>query len=496
MSDRGLKNKKNLIYLFLLALFVRLFFLFITDDGSGDPAGRVLEGQRWLEIKGPHIITYGYWLPLHTYLIGGMLYIWNEPSLSPRLLSLILGTITIFPFYSLVELLFNKKNALLSTLFLALFNFHILYSTQTLSEVPFVFFLICSIYFFFSFLKEKQNNLKILIISSVFLTLASMLRIEAWLFVPLIPLYLFKEKKIKPALIFFAISVIFPLFWILSNYIKVGDLLPLATINVSDTNLQEWNIFTKLTIYPYLILKVLSPVAGIISFYGMILSLRKRMFSLNIFFFTIFLFLVFTTIYGTNAAPRERYVLTISILLLPYLTIGFEEICRNLNPRIKTYFTASLVISILITYSYFYVYRSDLLIPKVPNDARKVAVWIKKNMKTREKVFLDNDNWWNSNIAILAGLNIDKAGLLVGLPFPGIGVTGRYYSLKDDGLIQYLEEQRPKYFIYAINGYLARKFPFYWKNYIETRLKLKLEFIRQEGNYIIYKIEYGKNKKF
>lgn len=488
-------NKKGVLsLLFILAVLVRFFFLFQTDDGFGDPAGRVLAGQRWLEIEHSHIITYGYWLPLHTYLIGGVLYIWNDPSLSPRLLSLILGSFTIFPFYYLVELLFDKKNALLSTLFLSLFNFHILYSTQTLSEVPFVFFLICSLYFFFSFLNGKQNNLKILVASSVFLTLASMLRIEAWLFVPLIPLYLFKEKKIKPALIFFAIAVIFPTFWILSNYLKVGDSLPLATINASDSNLENWNAFIKLAIYPYLILKVLSPVAGIISFYGVISSVRKNRFSLNIFFFTIFLFLVFITIYGTNAVPKEKYVLTMSVLLLPYFVVGFDEICKNLNPRIKPYFIASMVISILITYSYFYVYRSDLLIPKVPYDAKKVAVWMKKNLQKKEKVFLDNDNWWNSNIAILAGLNIDRAGLLVGLPFPGIGVSGRYYSLKDDGLIQYLEEQRPQYFIYAINGFLARKFPFYWKSYMEARLKLKLEFIRQEGNYIIYRIEYGKNK--
>ena len=493
MSDRGLKNKKNLIYLFLLALFVRLYFFFITDDGFGDPASRVLEGQRWLEIEGPHIITYGYWLPLHTYLIGGMLYLWNEPSLSPRLLSLILGSITIFPFYYLVKLLFDEKNALVSTLFLSLFNFHILYSTQTLSEAPFVFLLISSIYFFFSYLKE-ENSFKMLIFSSFFLALASMLRIEAWLFVPLIPLYLFKKKKIKPSLIYFAISAIFPVFWISSNYLKVGDSLPLATINISDTNLENWNIFIKLFIYPYLILKVLSPVAGIISILGLISSIRKKDFSLNVFFLAIFIFLIFITIYGTNAVPKEKYVLTISVLLIPYLIVGFKEICINLSSRIRMCFTAILVISILTTYFYFYFYRNDLLIPKVPNDARKVAVWIKKNIKTKERVFLDNDNWWNSNIAILSGLNIDRAGLLVGLPFPGIGVTGRYYSLKDDGLIQYMKEQRPKYFVFAINGYLARKFPFNWKSYLQNRLKLKIEFIRQEGNYIIYRIEYGENK--
>jgi len=483
-----MKNRSILFLLFILAFSIRLFFLFLTDDGPGDPASRILDAQAWL--KQPHIITSGYWLPLHTYLIGWTLCIWNNPNLSPRFLSLIFGSITILPFYLLIELLFDKKNAIVSTILLSVFNFHILYSTQTYSDVLFIFFLITSIYFFFKFKKEENLSLGHLVLSSIFLIFACMLRIEGWLFVPLIPLYLIKGKGGEPALIFFIISIIFPASWLLENYIKMHDPLPLATINVYEPTMANWSFFKRVMIYPYLIMRQPSPLVEIISILGLIFSLKKKKFTLSLFIFPIFLFLISTVNFGTNAVPKARYALTINILLLPYFMIGLEEIIKNLNSKIKTYFIAIIGISIIATYSYFYVFWQDILIPRFPLDAKNVSIWLKHNLKEQERVFIDNVSGWNGNITVSAGLDLDRAGLLAGLPFPGVATSWRYYLLKNNGFIEYFKQAKPKYFIYATNGFLTKYFSYRWKEYMEMELGVRLEFIQQKGNYIIYKIAY------
>ena len=84
----------------------------------------------------------GMWLPLHSSLISLVIGFFNYPQLSPRVVSLSLSLLSVFSLYFYTENFTNNKNiSLLSSFIFLVFPLRYFLSTQTLSEVVFVFFL-------------------------------------------------------------------------------------------------------------------------------------------------------------------------------------------------------------------------------------------------------------------------------------------------------------------------------------------------------------------
>jgi len=119
-------------FLFLLGFTIRFGFFLISDEGGGDAIARVAitrnitDHQMWLFA--------GVWQSLPFYLIAGALKIYNDPTLTPRFLSLLYGTCVVFPFFYLIKCEVNIRAAFFSTLFLAFFINHIYLSLASYAE--------------------------------------------------------------------------------------------------------------------------------------------------------------------------------------------------------------------------------------------------------------------------------------------------------------------------------------------------------------------------
>ncbi len=185
---------KRIYFLFLSSFAVRAIFLFLTDNTCGDPAGKIIASIDWL--KDPKIITYGFSLPLHYYMLSLIIYFFDSPDISTRILSLLFGSLTIFSFYSLVEMLFESSIALYSSIFFIFFYHHILYSTQTMGDTIFLFFSVSSLFYFFKSFLSTKGKLKHIFYSSLLLMLAGMIRIEAWVLIPFMVFIIASEKKV------------------------------------------------------------------------------------------------------------------------------------------------------------------------------------------------------------------------------------------------------------------------------------------------------------
>ena len=135
-----MKIDRKVYFIFLISFLVRAVFLFLTDNTCGDPAGKIIASIEWL--KHPSFITYGFSFPFFHYLISLIIYFFDSPMISTRILSLLTGSLIIFPFYSLVYILFDSKIAMYSSIFLSLLYHHILYSTQTMNDSTFLFLVI------------------------------------------------------------------------------------------------------------------------------------------------------------------------------------------------------------------------------------------------------------------------------------------------------------------------------------------------------------------
>lgn len=489
MFERILEREKNVVILFfLLGLFIRLMVLALTDNIAEDTGIRILEAERWLQ--NPEPITSGVWFPLNYYLTAIALFLWNDPNISPRLVSLIFGSLSLIPFYYLVRMLFDKNCAAISTLLLSTMGLHIIYSVLSMSEVPFIFFLITSFYFFFKFLKSENANVYDLFVSILFFTMSNMLRIESWLFIPILSFLLFKKGEYKWGGFFLVLSSVFPVFWMAGCYIELGNPLPLAAVNISQVNLQEWGILKKLYIYPYIISKYVTPLVFLISVGGMCYSIfRMKHIHLAVLFITQITFLTFITYWGTNAAPRGRYSLLMCVLILPYFYVGIKKVLNGF--KIKVALISIIILSIISTNVYLYFYRAEKTVPLLPKGAKEFALHLKNSVGIDEKLLFLKCVGGGSNLAVLAGLKPEQVGFaLFNNRPPKVFTFHRLYDFNEEGLGEYFTSMRPNYVALSYGSFLTMLRSFKKRSHLIRKNVKSFKLIHHKDIYYLYRVYY------
>ena len=175
------KEKKILLFIFLLALFLRVYrlptfpFGFHADEvrvgwnaysilkTGADDRGNIL--ALYYNTFGDYRPTGIFYLTIPSILIFGV----NE--FAVRFPSALLGALTIFPlFFFVKEISKDKKLALIAGLLLALNPWHISTSRATSEVVISMFFALSGLYFFFKGLTEKDKKSIIISFSLLFLS--------------------------------------------------------------------------------------------------------------------------------------------------------------------------------------------------------------------------------------------------------------------------------------------------------------------------------------
>ncbi len=105
-----------------------------------------------------------YQLAVLTSLFGGSLEIF-------RLLSILYGSLTVCAIYYLGKELYDQRIGILSALLLSFSSYHIIYSKYVMLESALIFFIICSLYFFWMNYKEPTNT-KYAVFCGIFIGLA------------------------------------------------------------------------------------------------------------------------------------------------------------------------------------------------------------------------------------------------------------------------------------------------------------------------------------
>ncbi|MBI5376714.1 MAG: glycosyltransferase family 39 protein [Candidatus Schekmanbacteria bacterium] len=481
-----MKIDRKVYLIFLISFFIRAIFLLLTDNTCGDPAGKIIVSLEWL--KHPSFITYGFSFPFFHYLISLIIYLFDSPMISTRILSLVIGSLTIFPFYSLVCILFDKKTAIYSSIFLSFLYHHILYSTQTMNDATFLFLVISSIFYFFKNLNLAHGETKPVILSSTFLLAAEMTRFEAWILIPFLIFFIASKKISLNTFLFTVISLSFPVFWITGNYIGTGVFIPLANININVHAQEGFTILGKLLIYPYMIVKTITPLAAVFAFIGLVMSFAKNVNRKLILLISVeLLFLISTVIVGTNAFPKPRYCLLVAILLIPFCIQSIRAFLKKI-PRSASIATICIfVVSMFATYSYFYLSAKDEFFPTTPSYVTEISTQFKSMKTNQEKVFIDSFNWWNSNIAILAEIDTDLLARVYAEPYNVILTSRKTYKKREEGIKKYFNEEHPDYVIYEPGGVLSKWTGVNPENTINSLSDNKFERIFTSQKYIILK---------
>lgn len=328
------------------------------------------------------------------------------------LVSVIFSAISLYYFYKVVELSFNKQIAIISSVIFCVFPFQAWLSMSGLPESTYFCFIIAGIYYF---IKWYHDNLsRNLVLSAVMFALSNGFRYEGWLFsFTLIILTLlvsffpkrksvyeefpseeitahkFNYKIIAKNFLISCISLTTIIWWLLQNYFDNGDAL--FFMRETAKIYEQFNnagFLQKFVQYPTFIFYI-APLTTVFSFKVIYDNIKSRGLSAEklfvIFNLIQLLLLMAQGLIGTGGTNMiSRYIVINAILLIPLAvkqSLEFRKLFTSLA-------LASFVVVNVIWCFYFpQPYREDTF---------EVGYLLKgliqsKSISENEKVFFEED---------------------------------------------------------------------------------------------------------
>ncbi len=192
---------------------------------SADDYVRLTQAFNWqqnmIENYPPSLI----WLPLNHIILIFFYSLCGDLYLTGVLQALMFSTFSLIMFYQIANLLFdNHWIASLSCLLLIFIPFFELLGLSSLPNASFQFLILTGVYFLLKYL--KNDNSSFLFSSLIFFSISTALRYEGWFFCIVVGFVLvtkITQTRKWYLIIFLPILLFFPVFWIMDNWIRMGD---------------------------------------------------------------------------------------------------------------------------------------------------------------------------------------------------------------------------------------------------------------------------------
>ncbi len=351
MHFRITKNKQILILILIIGIIRILLFPF-SQIIDADAVTRTFLTQEWMEH--PHWIMSGIWLPLHYYINALALWIWNDPSLTPSILNSLLALFMIFPFYKLVNREFSKEGALMITAIFALSPILFRNQFMGLSETPYLL-LVHAMNCLSIGLRANKNSA--IVMAGLLLTLAAGIRYEAWLIILITTFYLF-IKHFKKAILFGLLAGIFPLLWLLTNYISTGSPFTSLegnhhwTLEVMNNNahVDTETYLRRIWFFPFSLMIAIGPIATVDAVRNWVARITtprfkdvRYLFAILFIFFLIFF--IYNSVKGTLLL-QHRFIGTLVLFFLP-----FASYCMTSRKPLRIALHLVLIIGLSFIYN-------------------------------------------------------------------------------------------------------------------------------------------------
>lgn len=268
---------------------------------------------------------------LFPFILGFFWKLGLDPVFIGKLISLVASILCIFLTYKIAEVIFDRRTAILSALFMAISPTFAFFGFKPLTDVLSLCFGLAAICFFV----KKRHAL-----TGIFCALAFLTRLTLGLFFGIMMIaacssilfYLIRKKRrnlfkeIKNTIIFIVFFVIFISPYFIYSYIKTGSFLGFmrsasAIIHHVGLSINEpWHYYFRTLFFENFL--VLFAIVGAIVLAASILRSIKtnnyRHFSANINYLLILLLVFIPLLYHSSLARKEiRYIL----IFLPFLII-------------------------------------------------------------------------------------------------------------------------------------------------------------------------------
>lgn len=405
-SKTSTERNHHLIFafIFLAAVGLRLATVFLTIPVPGDGPVRAAKAFLWADA--PSIQTHGLWLPGYMYLVGTVSFLFKDPNVPARLVNLVLGSLSILVFYLLIRKVFDSMTALVSSSILAFFPMHVGLSAGDLTEATFAFEIIAGSLFFLEASESEaaKRRLLYLSVSLFFLCLGVMTRYEAWVLIPVFPVYYFlRRRKICESLTISAVLTVFPIIWTLNNYLRLGHpFWGFTRATGWHHGAQPVNLFSAIVIIigqAAFHIGFVVPVLAAAGFVVFFLQREERPIDIRKMFYIAITGIFWAGVLAYTLARGEslwdRYLLFAFITTLPFaalpLTYYYERHKKNLLTAILL--AVVLVVSVVFkpgAYSrYLNMPQSRFYVTFVkPTEMMNVAFWLKNSSYGESSVLL------------------------------------------------------------------------------------------------------------
>lgn len=483
--------------MFLFALLVRIVYMLMSDNYfNGDTGARLYIGYQWA-IK-PTLLVGFDWLPMHFYMLGEAIRLTGDVVWAPRMVQVIFGALTVFPFYIVVKHFFPRQIAHVATAFFIIMPLHVQLSVVTLSEVPYVFFILTALALFIQYRSQQRQTEVYLWLSALPLACASLLRYEGWLYAMLFGVLLFFKGPRISVLLRYAVLVSLPVAWFTySSWLNIGD--PLRGLNYSDYEVAQWvkthHVTRLFNLQP--IPRAFSKFAFIFVPIGLVAVFNRKI--LPYLFLTLIpLSILFIKMFNLTLTGQTRYMLLSAVLIRPLYFAGLWCIIIRF---VKSSLIRYSIIFFIGIWSSFYSIRLHLREPLemdsvglFPDGFMESALWARNNLPCGSKLFVGNNNssafpWIvYSHSKILTDLvevhdYCGEQAFEAPQPsyYPRYEVTG-YVSgrdwvgdeLKNEDLLQCLQQNNLDYLVIFSGGEIEKKLHFEkreetWNGYRFTR---------------------------
>ncbi|MBI4846208.1 MAG: glycosyltransferase family 39 protein [Candidatus Omnitrophica bacterium] len=492
-SFRVFKKYKEKFLIFLIicfALGIRFYLLINTVDFHGISAGKIMAAELILRNK----LQNGAWFfpvhpPAHLLMLIVGLKIFNNPAVTPRLISLFFGTITLLPLLYYTKEFFGRAVALLTLAAAALYSEHIIYSVIATSEASYLFFVFLGLLIFSHF--GKQNSHKLICFSAVLFSLASLCRYEGMIFIPILAFVLLLKRKMAQVFLFLGISLVFPFVWMMINFSFGGNPLLFLTTNNITVPLQfEWirsqgliidSVF-KILFWPKVLIDSLGcPVFsfGIIGVLWCIVK-KEKIFPAIIFVFLFLLFIIGT--FREQLYLQSRYSIILGLMLIPFSIFAFLKLIQRIFQKIPKWIGLCLVWSMIPPIG-TQVLNAPLYAPYF---ARQTAKYLQKNVNPEDNIIMDHcgDEKYREPIKVLSAFN------------PAQFILRPYLVVKDNRWVadkgkffEVLEVEKISVLVYSPMGDLGPVLELEKKGSLVEISGFCFKLLDKEMPYMIYRVE-------
>lgn len=479
-------------FIFISAFCLRLFLLLQSDNYDGLAIEKTIKAINIL--KDPSILRNydSAHTPLPNYLFALALLFWNDPFITTRVVSLLFGSLLVFPFYYYLRLAFDQKTALFSLLIACVYPQHVIYSVLSTGETMFHFFLFSSLYFFIKFKAEASKN-SYLMFSAFLLGCATLCRFEGGLFIPLLTLFLLKGKKMEPFL-FFCIAMILPGWWMLVSYLANHD--PLSFLHASGvTSSAQINLHRDMTglklavldrilFWPKMLWETLTPAVAVSGFLGLGYSLwkKKHLYSVSLFL-TLFLALIYKSA-KEELVFHYRYGFTLALLLIPFSVFLFKQFTHKINHRIAGVALTILVVSLACVMVSIAIKQK----PIYPSFTRDIGSYLANHVNAKDKILIDTTGDDNFMLAIWMNSKVFERERIFRCPRK---IVNGHLRVDERTTMDILDIKKPRFIVYAPEGrFLSSALDFSTPGKREEKYGVVFEFIYESGPYRIYEVFY------